>query len=84
MAGSLSESLDLVVSELRLGAEAAGCDAFTEFIGDLSQALATPGAILEAESLLPVLQRALAAQTRTDYVELADLLQYELRPRIGD
>ena len=35
------------------------------------------------EALLPVLEVVLDAQERTDYVALADALEYELKPRLG-
>ncbi len=78
MAGSLSARLDEVVRELRLGAEAAGCDAFGEFLGALIADL--EAGTLRPEPLLPILELAMGAQQRTDYVGLADLLQYELKP----
>ena len=81
MAGQLTERLVPIVRDLRLGASAAALSAFAEFTGALIEALTARGD--GAEDLMPTIELAAAAQGRADYVGLADVLEYELAPRLG-
>ena len=79
----LIEGLRRSAREFRLGAEAAGGEAFAEFIGALTTELGRAQGALEPKRLLPILQRALEAQERSDFVALADVLEYELLPLLA-
>jgi hypothetical protein len=77
----LSQRLEPVVRDLRLGASAAALAAFADFIGEFTAilpSLTDKAGVLD--TLMPMLDVALAAQERSDYLGLADVLEYELRP----
>jgi len=75
---ALSAALGPIARDLRLGASASALSAFAEFITALTEALPTLGD--RVTELMPLLEVALAAQERADYLGLADVLEYELMP----
>ena len=82
MAVTVAADLEAAAHELRLGHVAAGCDAFARCADELGRLLAQPANAEAAALLLPLLQEALAAQQRADWIALADVLQYELAERL--
>lgn len=77
MAG-LDLRLVAVAHDLRRGASAAALSAFADLTGELIDELGKSGS--RAAELTPIIELALAAQERADYLGLADLLEYELAP----
>jgi hypothetical protein len=64
---------------LRLGREAQGCAALVQCLDKLQQQLADLPLEL-TNQILVHLGVALAAQQRKDYLQVADLLEYEIAP----
>jgi hypothetical protein len=71
----------LAAQAFRLGREAAGGQILTAMIDKLAPAL-TAVAPRHLAELSGLLQQTLNAQARQDMIGLADLLQYELPPRL--
>lgn len=71
--------LDVAILSLRLGMEGMAGERMTWFIDSLAPRLSriSPERM---QQLTPLLGDALAAQTRKDYLRMADLLQYEIKP----
>lgn len=80
---NLHQHIHAVVHALRLGRSAEGNDALAEFLQQLSIALTGPLGS-QAPLLLPALRALLQAQEQGDFLYVADLLEYELAPRLQD
>lgn len=73
------ELLAEAVLAFRLGMEGLAGNRLARFIDTLQRVLAALPPVALARTL-PLLQQVLAAQQRRDFVQVADLLQYELAP----
>ncbi|MEW6072268.1 MAG: hypothetical protein AB1726_06670 [Planctomycetota bacterium] len=66
----------------RLGMDAQGNEAFVAFVDAVQPALAASPTLAAAVS--PLLGPLLAAQERADTLRMADLLEFEIRPRLEE
>ncbi len=74
--------LEEAVRQLRLGMEAAGSASLVALIDELLKRMANPTASPLLQSDLPLLKDLIAGQNRGDFLYVADILEYEIRPRI--
>jgi len=83
---NLQGLLQEVVRELRLGCEGAAGDRMRVFLEQMAAWLAGQSAegYLDQERLLSLLKSLLSAQERADALALADGLEFELSPLLGD
>lgn len=79
---TLRAALLQTVASFRVGMPARGNDALARFVGLLQELLGRSGTDEGAGRLLPHLSQIIAAQERGDYLRVADLLEYELLPRL--
>jgi hypothetical protein len=77
----MNETLRSAVTFFRFGMEGTANAAFTKLLDGLSPYLARRPD--KTDELVPVLREVLAAQSRGDYLYVADLLEYELGPRLS-
>jgi len=71
--------IQAVAASLRLGMDAQGNEAF---VGLVDWLVSQPSAGAWLPALEPVLGRIVAAQERGDTLRVADLLEFELQPRL--
>lgn len=76
------QALRSAAASFRLGMEAQANEAFVAFIDALSTLFGTPEHQRLASELNELLGHILAAQQRGDPLSVADLLEYELAPRL--
>lgn len=74
-------ALALAVRALRLGRQAEAGERVVEMVDALTRHLSRPPVRREGE-IGPLLSRVVAAQERGDLLCIADLLEYEVGPRI--
>ncbi len=72
--------LEQAIEQFRMGMEGSGSAAFIRFIDAFQKELAREQANMQLESLMPFLQQIIQAQSRGDYLHVADLLEYEIQP----
>ncbi len=78
---SLESLLRSASRAFRMGMEAQGTLRLKQFL-DRTLAGAEGGAIRSDATVMPLLQEILGAQMRGDHLRIADLLEYELLPRL--
>lgn len=76
------QSLRSAAVAFRLGMEAQGNEAFVGFVDRLAPLLADPERAQAAGEIGPFLPEIVAAQQRGDFLRVADLLEYEVGPRL--
>ncbi|MCP4599828.1 MAG: hypothetical protein GY847_04685 [Proteobacteria bacterium] len=76
--------LENAVEQLRMGMEGGGNAAMVSFIDAFQQALGGNAANMQLIKIVPVLQQIIQAQTRGDYLWVADILEYEILPLLRD
>ena len=79
---AVESTIKQAASAFRVGMPARGNDAIVRLVTQLEQLLAAPGGEARAELLLPQFGRIVEAQERGDSLAVADLLEYELLPRL--
>lgn len=82
MVDRLRLQIVLLAHNYRIGAIGAASDGFAKLIDDLIHFLQAAPAGVDPAQLLPWIQQGLAAQQRADFLELADILQFEVSPRL--
>ena len=75
-------ALQAAADSLRLGMEAQAGEALAAFTGWLLECFARPEHAALSEELGPLIGELLDAQQRRDLLRVADLLEFELRPRL--
>jgi hypothetical protein len=70
------------VRGFRVGSDAEAHRAFVRVVDLLVARLSRADGALLAEQVAPALERAMAAQAREDTLELADVLEHEILPRL--
>ena len=78
----MQELIEQVCLLFRLGMDAKANDRFARFMDLLAQELSSMSEGVDANTLNLLLNEMFLAQSRTDYLYLADLLEYEIGPRI--
>jgi hypothetical protein len=78
----MHDALATAVRAFRLGMDGDGNDALVQFIDALSRALVQGTLRVPEAELLPLLALALQAQQRGDLLRVADLLEFEIGPRL--
>ena len=66
----------------RLGMDAKANDTFAKFMDSLAQQLPSLPSHVDVNSLNHYLNQMFLAQSRADYLYLADLLEYEIGPQL--
>lgn len=79
---NLGNNVGAAITAFRLGMEGQANDCLTQTIDSLGAVLSgiSPDKLSQLTALLP---EVLAAQTRQDYLQVADLLEYRLMPLLG-
>ena len=73
-----------IAEDFRRGASGAANDTFAQWIGEVIALLDSGAGQADVPVLTALLQRGFEAQQRADYIALADVLQYELGPLLGE
>ncbi len=76
------QAIEEAIEQLRLGMEGGGNAALVRFIDLFQQDLARGSAPFDLGVVAPILQHILGAQQRGDNLFVADLLEYEILPRL--
>lgn len=83
MPNDVFDGLNQAITFFRIGQEGAGCDALVQFIDRFSELLMSRQVVIDLMRFQEILQTSVAAQERGDFLWVADLLQYELKPLCG-
>lgn len=79
----MEEILKEAARQLRLGMEAAGSAALVTLIDELLKVMAAPSKSPLSPKDLPILKELIAGQQRGDFLYVADLLEYEMLPKLS-
>ena len=79
----MMNALQQAARQSRLGMEGAGSAALVEFIDQVLKSMANPTTAPLGREALPLLKAIIAGQQRGDFLYIADILEYEILPRIS-
>jgi len=77
-------TLNNAVQAFRLGAEAKANEHLVTFLDEIGKAATHPSVAQALVAAAPTLQQILDAQDRGDGIGVADLLEFELLPRLSE
>lgn len=80
---SCREALKSAATAFRLGMEGQASQDLVRFIDSFLPVLQDPDRAADCKEINPLLNEVLAAQSRKDYLRVADLLEYEVSALIG-
>ena len=75
--------LKIAASSFRLGMDGQANEALARFVDELETWARTPSFLTRTNDVLGLLPRIVAAQERGDTLQVADLLEHELAPRLA-